>query len=166
MKGFQHFLDNLLKNPSRETTLSIKGAKKKVRAMVKLTSKNFLDYEYIKILLEDGSFLLIIPADEEIYFADKVYGRIKEISDEMIGRERITYKGKEYKLANKDDYQFVKELYVGTPLDIEGECKFSDYFPVSGPKEFLSLGWLSYTGKRADINPVIIDNSEVELLSP
>lgn len=166
MENFKDFLSTLLENPSAETTLSIKGTSKKVKALVKLTSKNYLEGEYIKIIFDDHSFLLIIPVDEELYFADDVVGKASGIIDEMIGQEILIYKGKEYKIGNKDDYQFVKRLYVGTPLDIEGECKFSDYFPTSGPKEFLSLGWLSYTGERADINPVILDNKDVVLLKP
>jgi len=65
-------------------------------------------------------------------------------------------------LEDKNDYQYVLELLVGTPLDIEGKCRFSDYLPTEETKEFLSLGWLSETGKRADINPIHIDTAEVE----
>jgi len=50
---------------------------------------------------------------------------------DQIGREKlITFRGKQYKLGNRDDYQFVKQLVFGSPLDIEGECRFSDYFPI------------------------------------
>lgn len=48
--------------------------------------------------------------------------------------------------------------------DVEGECKFSDYFPLEREKEFLSLGWLSFNGRRADINPKIISLDEVEVV--
>lgn len=164
MKSFENFLERLLKNPSSDTVVIVRGARKKAKAMIRLTSKNYLDAEYIKIIFDDGSFLLILPAEQEIYFAGRLLGAAEGITDEMIGRDqRITYKGKVYELGNKDDYQFVKQLYVGSPLDIEGECRFSDYFPVEGPKEFLSLGWLARTGERADINCQIIDNGEVDL---
>ncbi len=49
--------------------------------------------------------------------------------------------------------------------DIEGEVRFSDYFPVNGEKEFLSLGWIMKTGKRADVNPKFISHESVDLES-
>lgn len=164
MKSFESFLKSLLKNPSIETTVSVKGVERKIKAMVRLTSKNCLEAEYIKIIFEDHSFLLIMPSEREIYFSDKVLGMVKDISDGAIGTaETVNYNGKVYKLGNKDDYQLVKQLYVGSPLDIEGECRFSDYFPMEGPKEYLSLGWLTRTGERADINCQVVDNSEVDV---
>jgi len=167
MKDFNQFLKRLLDKPSKKTTLIIKGKKKKIKAMVKLTAKNYLKDNglYYKIIFNDGSFLLIIPEDKELYYVGRVVEHIKEIKDEQIGKDKIIeYKGKKYELGNKDDYQFVLKLMVGSPLEIEGECRFSDYFPTAGSKEFLSLGWLSMTGKRADINPVIIDLEDVKLL--
>lgn len=165
MVDFDGFLEELFRCPSQETEILVEGVKRKVKAMIRLTSKNYLEAEYIKIIFIDESFLLIMPADREIYFSESLLGKAEEITDEMIGRDkRITYRGKVYELGNKDDYQFVKVLYVGGPLDIEGECRFSDYFPVSGPKEYLSLGWLVRTGERADINCKVVDNKDVDLV--
>lgn len=165
MKSFDSFLKKLLEKPSTKTTLLVKGEKKKIKGMARFTTKNYHGDEYIKIVFNDHSFMLILLNEKEVYYADGIVGRAEGITDEMIGKKKtIQYKGKEYKLDNKDDYQFCLQLYVGTPFDIEGECKFSDYFPVKGPKEFLSLGWLSYTGERADINPKIIDLDEVEIV--
>lgn len=61
-----------------------------------------------------------------------------------------------------------------TKLSINGKSKllkgmarfrtrFSDYFPTNGNKEFLSLGWIVKTGKRADVNPKLIPNESVDL---
>lgn len=135
--------------------------------MAHLTTINYLKNQgdYYKIIFTDGSFLLIIPAEKEIYYAPSLLGKVPEISDEMIGiEETIKYNGKEYYLANKNDYQFVLKLLVGSPLDIEGECRFSDYFPKEGPKEFLSLGWSSKTGHRADINCQIINIDNINFI--
>ena len=127
--------------------------------------ENYPVVEYIKISFDDHSFLLVMIDDKELYYADRVIGHIKKIKDKEIGTKKfITYKGRKYKLDNKNDYQYVIRRYVGSYKDIEGEAYFSDYFPVAGPKEFLSLGWLSRTRKRADINPLIIDISEVDIL--
>ncbi len=144
--------------------LLIEGKIKTIKASILLCSKNYLDMEYIKTIFTDESFLLVMMNDREIYYADDVVGHIQEISDSAIGNvKEIIYQNRRYELGNANDYQFVKQLYIGSPLDIEGECRFSDYFPTSGPKEFLSLGWLVRTGERADVNPKLIDLSEIEI---
>ncbi|HPD74264.1 MAG TPA: hypothetical protein PLX95_03200 [bacterium] len=166
MKNFKEFYNILKNSEGQNQILKVKGEEKKIRAMIRLTTKNYLPQndEYIKMIFEDGSFLLVLKNDEELYYANNLIGKIEEISDEMIGKEEfLNYKGKKYKLGNKNDYQFVLKLIMGTPYDIEGECRFSDYFPIDGTKEFLSLGWLCYNGVRADINPKFIDHSEVEI---
>ena len=164
MNNFGVFLQRLLKNPSQETIICVGGKKKKIKAMARYTSVNYRGDEYIKIVFDDHSLMLVIPSAKEIYYAAGVIGRAKGIPDQAIGRKEIIHhRGKTYRLDNKNDYQFRLQLYVGTPLDIEGECRFSDYLPIEGPKEFLSLGWLSYNGKRADINPQIISHKEIEI---
>lgn len=165
---FDIFLAQLLKNPSLNTKLLINGDEKSIKAMIHLTTKNYLENngDYYKIIFTDGSFMLIIPNDKEIYFSNKIIGKIESISDEMIGNvDTIEYNGKIYKLGNKNDYQFVLKLLVGSPLDIEGECYFSDYFPTTGPKEFLSLGWLTRNKERADINCQIISLDKIKIIN-
>lgn len=165
MLDFKQFLASLLKNPSNQTRISVNGKVKEIKAMAKLASLHYLKDSYIKIIFNDGSFLLIQPADEEVYYAQSLLGKVQDIPDEDIGnKELLIYKEKRYKLGNKDDYQFCLQLYVGSPMDIEGECRFSDYFPESGPKEYLSLGWLMRTGERADINCTIIDFTELSIV--
>ncbi len=159
---FKTFTNKLLSIPSESIRLKINNTPKEIRAFVRLTSKNYLVGEYWKLRFTDGSFLLLVIQDEELYYSDTYKLHIKEIKDAQIGRDKIlTYQGKNFKLGNKDDYQYVKELVYGSPVDIEGECRFSDYFPVAGEKEFLSLGWLSKTGKRADIHCKIIQLSSI-----
>jgi len=167
MTDFSQFLEKLLSNPSTNTILEINGNSKQIKAFIHLTTKNYLNDggDYYKIIFNDSSFMLIMPNDKELYYADKLIGEIEEIKDSDIGNlETIQYNNKTYKLGNKDDYQFVLQLLVGNPLEIEGECRFSDYFPDTGPKEFLSLGWLIRTGERADINCQIIDISKINLI--
>lgn len=167
MNNFQTIYTKLQDNPAKSTKLIINGNEKTIKAMVRLISKNYLkeDGEYIKILFSDNSFLLAIKNDEEFYFAEDNVKHIEEIPDEDIGRkEIITYRGKEYELVNKNDYQYVLSLLVGSPSEIEGECRFSDYSPKDGTKESLSLGWISETGKRADINLLFIDSDKVVLV--
>lgn len=164
MKDFNMFLKKLLQNPTSETTLIINGKKKKIMGMAQFRTVNMGDSEYIKIAFEDHSFLLILLEDKEFYYSDTYIVSVPEVTDEMIGTtEKIMYKGKEYKLVNKDDYQYVKHLFIGTIDDIEGEVKFSDYFPANNEKEFLSLGWIMKTGKRADVNPFFLEQEKIDI---
>lgn len=166
MNNFNQFLQELLDHPSSKTTLRIYGEQKKIRGLARFSTANYPNDEYIKIVFEDHSFVLILPKEQEVYYADKVLEKAKGITDEMIGRDKgLKFNGKTYELGNKNDYQFCLQLYVGTPKDIEGECRFSDYFPTEGPKEFLSLGWLSHTGERADIRCQIIDLTDIDIIS-
>jgi len=160
---FKSFTQTLLSNPSK-VKLIINGKEKSIRAFAKLTSKNYLQGEYWKIRFTDDSFLLIIMQDMEMYYSDLYTLHIKSIKDDQIGRDKkLEIDGKIYELGNRDDYQFLKELVYGSPLDIEGECRFSDYFPVKGTKEFLSLGWLMKNGERADIHCSKIDLNKIVL---
>lgn len=141
MRKFNDFLKKLLEKPSIKTILLIKGKKKRIKAMARYTTVNYAGDEYIKTIFDDHSFMLIIPKEQEIYYAESILGRAGRIDDEIIGKDQIiVYKGKKYELGNPNDYQFRLQLYVGTPLEIEGEVRFSDYFPIEGQKEFLSLG--------------------------
>ncbi len=165
---FQSFLTKLLTNPSKDTVISIKGVKKYLSALAHLTTDQCIKdgATYYKMLFTDGSFILALPDEEEIYYADKLLHHILEIPDKDIGTvKEISYDNRLYRLGNcPSDYQFMLELIVGTPYDIEREARFSDYFPVIGPKAFLSLGWLMRTGERADILCNIIDNNLVAIL--
>ncbi len=166
-KNFDSFLKNLTSKTSTRTTFSIGSNKKTVKAMIHLTSKNYLNEngDYIKIYFKEDGYLLLIPGTKEVYYSNILQGKIPGITDAVIGRKKIiVLNGKKYRLENRDDYQFVLRLYVGSPLDIEGECRFSDYLPVEGPHEFLSLGWLSYTGERADLHCEIIDLKDIEVV--
>lgn len=162
MKFYQ--IVDTLTSKVKSAKVSIKGKRRYIKGMVLLKTINMPESPYIKITFTDGSFLLLMLSETEAYFAETIVDHIKSIKDEQIGRDKtIEYRGKTYELGNKNDYQFVIQKFTGNFNDIEGEARFSDYFPVKGEKEFLSLGWLSYTRKRADINPIFIDLSEINV---
>lgn len=164
MKNFTDFVKRLLQNPSINTTLLISGKKKKIKGMARFATINYPYDEYIKIVFTDYSFLFIVLKEKEFYYSEEYIIETGVLDKEIGNKEIIKFSGKTYKLGNKDDYQFCLQLYVGSPLDIEGECRFSDYFPTSGKKEYLSLGWILRTGKRADINAKIISLKEVKIV--
>jgi hypothetical protein len=145
MKKFDDFLEKLFENPSDKTSLLVKGKSKSIKGMAKYSSVNS-GSDYIKISFDDDSLLIIIPNEEELSFS-------------------VVYKGKKYELVVGDDYQFCLRLFVGKPnKDIEGEVKFSDYVCEDDEDEMLSLGWIVYSGERADVLARSIGIEDVEIL--
>lgn len=141
-------------------TLKIKWIKKEVKAMAEYITKSGL--QYIKIVFTDKSFLYVPKNEEELYFSEN-YSIDTGVDDKDIGvKEIIKYNDVNYYLENKDDYQFVKRLYVWGIQDIEGEVRFSDYIPKNGD-DILSLWWTSVDNKRCDLNPVSLDMKEVNI---
>lgn len=159
---FQEFLSYLEHNVNKDSILFIDGVKKKFKAMVKFTSINYAGEPYIKISFEDLSYLLILIGEEELYFSSDFHIETG-IPNSLIGEKEIEYKNRRFQLENKDDYQYILHFYFGKLEDVEGEARFCDYFPVSGKKSFLSLGWSARTGKRIDMNPELIDLSKISL---
>ena len=92
MDQFDTFLENLLKNPSLETIISINGTKKVIKGLVYLTSKNYFaqNSSYYKVFFQDGSFLLIIPSEKEIYYSDHTESKISSITP-FYFRRRFRY---------------------------------------------------------------------------
>ena len=140
--------------------VEICGVRREILALAHYRTDNLGDSDYLKASFSDGSFLLVLLADEVLMFTDEIVHHITEITDEEIGAaEVLNYQGQEFKLVNKDDYQFVLRWYFGKVEDLEGEVKFSDYEPTDGSVGLLSLGWLAKNGERADIcvNEIALD---------
>lgn len=165
MKSVQQLLDKLLGSDPGGKTLVIKERKRRVAGLARFTSRNCPDIQYFKMAFGDHSSLVVLPQEQEIYYSDSPLGVAKGIDDEMVGKDQfIEFNGKTYKLENRNDYQYCLQVYAGVPSkDIEGECRFSDYFSTHGVKEMLSLGWLVETGERADVLSLLIDLQEVTL---
>lgn len=165
MPSFEEFFNKLTTNPSTNTTIVVNGEAKKIKALSRLTSINYQPEigDYYKLVLNDESLLIIVPQDKLIQYAKKELGKAEGIEDSDIGKEEIVYKNKKYKLVNGNDYQFVLQKIVGGLLDMEGECKFSDYVNIDNSDDFLSVGWLSYNNHRADVNAftISIDNLKI-----
>lgn len=160
MNYFDSFIEKLLSIKS-SNSVSIMGHEKTIVGMSRYATKNFPDGEYIKIVFHDHAIMVILIADQEIYFSESVIGKLESISDLELGeQEEITYKNQIFSLVNKQDYQYVIQKYIGNFDDIEGECKFSDYSPKNGQKEMLSLGIISSTGVRADVHCKLIKNED------
>lgn len=145
-------------------SITIFNTQKIIKGVAAFRTVNLPNDPYIKIVFHDHSFLLLMLRTKELFYADTIIQHIRTIKDEDIGvKTKIIYENKIYILVNKNDYQFVTHVYRGDYTMIEGEARFSDYMPKD-ETEILSLGWLSYTGKRADINPRKIETADIRLL--
>jgi hypothetical protein len=164
MTKFQEIADTLRNSGEKEVIITINGEKRKIKAAAEYSTINMEGDTYIKAVFEDEAVMFIIMKDEEVYFTE-VYIVDTKIPDSDLGKEKLEFNGKIYKLINGDDYQYTIHLIKGTILDIEGEVRFYDYMPES-EDEVLSLGWIVRTGERADVNQkmITLDNIEIEIL--
>ncbi len=167
MADFETLTDKLL-GFKEDIHLKIKGDIKTIRGIALYRTLNMGDDEYIKVFFTDNSFVLLLLTEKEVYYDPMPVGCLESVADDEVGEAKeLVYKGKKYVLKNQHDYQYVKQLVFGDIKSIEGEVEFSDYYPedeTESGKEFLSVGFLMYSGERADLNPTLLDLAEVEVL--
>ena len=142
--------------------VTINNEQKVINGVVRLCSKNSIDEEYVKVAFADHTGLLLLLGSEEVY-SSKLLGTAPGITDDMVGQKEVTYDGRLFSLENKDDYQFVKQLYYGGPLDAETECRFSDYASTDESGQTLSLGWMTHNNERADVVCTKIDLKDINI---
>lgn len=148
-----NFKDLLKEIKNKKLFFQIYGKPKQILSMAQYRSKNLGDHEYIKILFNDKSFLVVSLKEKSLMYSDKLIGHIKNIRNQDIGElETIVYQNKRYKLINKKDHQQVKKLLFGDFSELEDEVFFSDYEAEDGSAELLSLGWLAKNNQRADMH--------------
>lgn len=143
-------------------SILIKGIQKNVVGLARYSTINNMKSEYIKVAFTDGSGMYF-PLDEEVaFYFEKKLGTAFEVSDIDINgvNKDLKWNGIDFRLANGDDYQFVRELYIGDITKIEGEVHFSDYEDSQGG--VLSVGWNMYENERDDVYAVPLDLSELE----
>jgi hypothetical protein len=164
MISFNTLKESLL-NYTNNFSLKINDNLKRIIGIGLYKSINMGEDEYMKVFFHDNSFILVLINEEEIYYDPDPIGEIKDIKDEEIGmHNEVTFNYKKYKIVNKDDYQYVIRLIAGDIKITEGEVRFTDYFPVDGSKEFLSLGNYMINGKRGDLNPKLIEVEDIEIV--
>jgi len=160
-----NFKDLLNKIKNKNLSFQIYGKNKQILSMAQYRSKNLGDHEYIKILFDDKSFLLVLLKEKLLMYSDNIIGCIKNIKNQDIGEKKsIIYQNKKYKLVNKNDHQQVKKLLFGDFSELEEEVFFSDYEPEDGSIEFLSLGWLAKNNQRSDIHVKELKIEDIETI--
>lgn len=158
---FEKFYNKLLNETVKSKKISVFWETENVIWMASYKTLNWL--EYTKIVLADESFLYIVPWDKEVYYSTQYIVDTYILDDDVWTKKILTYNWKKYKLENKDDYQYVTQLYIGDINTIEWECVFSDYIPEEW-KDFLSLWWVVANEERADINPSLISIEDIKII--
>ena len=162
MINFENFLKEI---KNKNVFFKIYGKNKQILSMAQYRTKNLGNHEYIKILFDDKSFLLVLLKEKLLMYNKKLVSHIKNIKDKDIGNKKlIIYKNKKYKLINKKDHQQVKKLLLGNFSELEDEVFFSDYEPKDGSIELLSLGWLAKNNQRADIHVKELKIENIEII--
>jgi hypothetical protein len=163
MISFEKFLKEI---KNKHIFFKIYGRNKTISSMAQYRSENLGDNEYIKILFDDKSLLVISLREKLLMYGDELIGRIKNIEDKDIGKkETIFYQGKKYNLINKNDHQKVKKLLYGDFSELEEEVLFSDYESEGDSTELLSLGWLAKNQKRADMHIKELKIKDIEIVN-
>lgn len=146
MKSLEELIASIAKNKD----ISVQKTRYNIKGAALYSTAHFPDDSYYKVAFENHVGLLIVPSINQIFFTTSLE-TAKGISDEQVGTQEVEYGNKTYHAVNANDYQFVRKIISGSPSDIEGECAFSDYEDEGTPPTMLSLGWISYTKKRADV---------------
>jgi len=110
---------------------------------------------YAKIFFKNHLVLVISPSDNFAYFGKD----IGSIGVKPPFKSIIEYQNCRYKRVTKD-YQIVKSLDFGSPLETEGEVKFWDY-QSDDENHLLSLAIVQRTQKRSDIVADVISPSDI-----
>ena len=137
------FLDNLKVG----TKLKIEGTVYTVCAMNYFISENDRENWYAKVLLNDKHCLCINPKNNKTL--DFGY-EVKPFAKKEKFPQTLKYNGKTYKFVEKD-YQMVKQLVLGDPTLMEGECLFTNHVNIDDDSETISMGYVPRTKSRADI---------------
>jgi hypothetical protein len=139
-------LDKLLHTQS----ITVRGVKKQVLGMALYATTNSPDAEYVKVAFSDASGMYFALDDPTVFYFDRKLGSVEELPDGYLGKQQeLVWRGKKFTLANANDYQYVKQFYIGTLHELEGEVRFSDYTDEEG--NVLSLGVNMFEGKRDDV---------------
>ncbi|MEI6053981.1 MAG: hypothetical protein WCQ49_01290 [Candidatus Saccharibacteria bacterium] len=110
---------------------------------------------HTKVFFDDKQ-VLVISASSNFACFGKDLGAITENDDFA---KSIFYKGDNYEFQNSD-YQKVKCVRFGSPVDLEGEVEYWDYQGSDNPKLQISFAKIPRTGERSDV--VAIELSEDE----
>lgn len=134
----------------------IENTKYKILGLAYYVTQTDTENIYAKILLNDHYVLVVALSDNIAYFG-RNFGEIKEFSSFS---ESIEYGNKRFEQVNSD-YQILKNLVFGSPLEVEGEVMFWDY--ESG-NNIISIAIVSRTRERADVVARYVDIKDIEII--
>lgn len=152
-------LETLIHDIKEGTRLRIRNDEyKAIAKSLYVTQSNPEDY-YAKVFFEDHYVMAISPSDDFLCFGKD----IGQLPFEYPSPDSFDYEGETYQKVCSD-YQIVKELVFGSPLNTEGEVKYTDYEGKNDDTKIISIGPVVRTGTRADIIAEIIDLKDISIL--
>lgn len=110
---------------------------------------------HTKVFFNDKQ-VLVLSASNNFACFGKDLGAITE-NDNF--NQNMSYDSKSYEFQNSD-YQVVKCVRFGNPVELEGEVEYWDYQGIDDPKLQISFAKVSRTGERSDV--VAIELSETD----
>jgi hypothetical protein len=153
-------MEKLLRDITPEKRIVIKGKELKIKAKSVYVTQSNPFTSYTKVFLERHHALVICPKENFIYFGKD----IGSIGINPPFPKQIPYNGEKYRMI-AHDYQIVKCLEFGDPLETEGEVEFWDFQGETNNILLLSLAIVTRTNKRADIIAQVLSIKDIEVIS-
>lgn len=151
----------LLESLIKTKKVAIKGSLRVVVGMARYATTNSPDAKYVKVAFSDNSGMYFLLDEPTVFYFDRKLGEVEGTENGQFGQQReIEWHGKKFTIVNANDYQYVKEFYIGTIHDLEGEVRFSDYADAEG--NALSLGWNMFENKRDDVYAEPLEVNDIE----
>lgn len=148
-------MNDIIEKIIEGSTVEIENKLYKVLGKAFYVTQNDPESIYVKVVLEDNYYLVLIPSEDIAYFGHNE-GKISEFDD---FKEIVQFPDKEFKLVNHD-YQLVVKVEFGSLLDVEGEVEFWDY---EASDTIISTAIVSKNKKRADIIAKYISASDIKV---
>jgi hypothetical protein len=150
-------MEKLIENIKESSILTIHGQNYKPVAKVHYVTSENPDNEYVKVFFE-GHFVLVISPDDNYMYFGKDMGCVWK---EYPTPDKFSYNGQIYSKVVMD-YQLVKFVEFGNPMNSEGEVEFIDYKGKNN--SLVSIGKVMRNGKRADVVANIIDLTDIIII--
>lgn len=114
----------------------------------------------MKVFLENDHALVDFLEDNGTLLFVKNYGAILP---EFPTPEVFSFQGEEYEQVNRD-HQILEEVSFGEQGQYEEDLVFVDYEGKNNKNLFISIGFISETGERADLAGTFVEMEEIEVV--
>lgn len=153
-------INEMVKKINSSTKVKIYNEIHNFKSMVYYTSEENSKCEYIKCVLDNNKILEFIPSDNLIMLGTIIEGLAYEAVDDE--ENEILFKGEKYKKIT-EDYQIVKCIKFGDPIEVEGELIYTDFEGINNGK-MISLAEVVRTEERADVELEELSIEKIEII--